>query len=86
VDILEILAEEHLGEPCLTVRVVGKSFLHSMVRTMVGTLVDVGVGRRDPAWVREVLAACARDAAGPTAPAHGLTLHAVSYADDVWLV
>ncbi len=84
IDVLEIRAEEHLGEPCLTVRVVGRSFLHSMVRTLVGTLVDIGVGRQDPAWVAEVFAACARDAAGATAPAHGLTLHAVSYAHEVW--
>lgn len=85
VEVLELVEEEHLGERCLTVRVVGNAFLHSMVRTIVGTLVEVGAGRREPAWVAEALAACSREAAGPTAPAHGLTLWHVDYPADVWL-
>jgi len=84
-DAVEIGEEEHLGERCLVVRVVGNAFLHSMVRVIVGTLVEVGSGRRDPEWVNGALQACDRSAAGPTAPAHGLVLHAVSYPDDVWL-
>lgn len=84
-DTIELTEEEVLGERCLTVRVVGNAFLHSMVRTIVGTLVDVGSGRRSPAWVAEALAACDRAAAGQTAPAHGLTLWSVSYPDEVWL-
>lgn len=51
-----------------------------MVRTIVGTLVQVGAGHRDPDWVADVLAACDRNAAGETAPAHGLTFWHVSYA------
>ncbi|TLM92029.1 MAG: tRNA pseudouridine(38-40) synthase TruA, partial [Actinobacteria bacterium] len=85
VDTIELLEEEHLGERCVTVRVVGNAFLHSMVRVIVGTLVEVGSGRRQADWVAEALAACSREAAGPTAPAHGLTLHAVSYPEEVWL-
>jgi tRNA pseudouridine38-40 synthase len=85
VDRLEIEQEEHLGERCLVLTVVGNAFLHSMVRTIAGTLVDVGVGRREPDWVKQALDACDRTAAGPTAPAHGLTLWSVSYPDDVWL-
>ncbi len=41
---------------------------------MTGSLVEVGRGRRPAVWVRDVLAACDRDAAGPTAPAEGLWL------------
>jgi tRNA pseudouridine38-40 synthase len=82
---VEILPEEHLGEQCVTVRVVGNGFLHSMVRIVVGTLVEVGAGRQRPSWVAEALEARTRTAAGPTAPAHGLTLHAVTYSDKVWL-
>jgi len=85
IDAIEVLAEQHLGEECLTVCVRGNAFLHSMVRVIVGTLVEVGTGRREAAWVAEALAARAREAAGPTAPAHGLTLWNVSYPEDVWL-
>jgi len=48
------------------------AFLHHMVRNIVGSLLEVGVGRREPAWVGRVLAACDRTVAGPTAPASGL--------------
>lgn len=84
-DAIEFSREVHLGEECLVVRVVGNAFLHSMVRVIIGTLVEVGTGRRDRSWVAEVLAAQERSAAGPTAPAHGLTLWSVSYRPEVWL-
>ncbi|MCI8469672.1 MAG: tRNA pseudouridine(38-40) synthase TruA [Eggerthellaceae bacterium] len=70
---------ELLGDPVVVVRVVGNAFLHSMVRAMVGTLVAVGLGRRDPGWVAEALAARDRAAAGENAPAHGLVLWSVAY-------
>lgn len=85
VDVLEVVQEEQLGEACTVVRVVGNAFLHSMVRVIVGTLVEVGCGRRDPEWPAEALEARDRSAAGPTAPAHGLTLWRVEYPEDVWL-
>lgn len=85
IDLIEMAEEEHLGERCLTVRVIGNAFLHSMVRVIVGTLVEVGTGRREPGWVGEALSACERSAAGPTAPAHGLTLWSVEYPSDAWL-
>lgn len=75
----------HLGEDCLELRIVGNAFLHSMVRTIAGTLVEVGAGRRDLGWVATALEAKERSAAGPTAPAHGLTLHAVTYPDGAWI-
>jgi tRNA pseudouridine38-40 synthase len=84
VDSIDFAEEEHLGERCLVVRVVGNAFLHSMVRVIVGTLVEVGAGRREPSWVVEALDARERAAAGPTAPAHGLTLWAVEYPEEVW--
>ena len=84
VDHVEIFEEEHLGERCIVVQVVSNAFLHSMVRVIVGTLVEVGAGRREPDWVAKAMAACDRSAAGPTAPAHGLTLWRVDYPDDVW--
>lgn len=80
-NVLELSVEpvEVLGESLLCVRVVGSSFLHSMVRTIVGTLVAVGAGLREPAWVADVLAARERTAAGETAPAQGLVFVRVSY-------
>lgn len=57
----------------------GTGFLRHMVRNLVGTLLEVGRGRRPPAWAAEVLAARDRRAAGPTAPARGLTLVRVDY-------
>ena len=85
VDSIEIMDEEHLGEPCTVVRVLGNAFLHSMVRVVVGSLVEVGAGRRDSEWLMAALAARDRSAAGPTAPAHGLTLWRVGFRDGVWL-
>ncbi|MDF1542668.1 MAG: tRNA pseudouridine(38-40) synthase TruA [Anaerosomatales bacterium] len=85
IELVEIVPEEHLGEHCVTVRVVGNAFLHSMVRVIVGSLVEVGLGRRDPEWIADVLGACDRSAAGPTAPACGLTLWHVSYPEECWL-
>ncbi len=63
------------------VRVVSeaRSFLHHQVRNMVGSLAQVGSGRWEPARMAQVLAACNRAAAGPTAPAEGLCLRAVHY-------
>lgn len=71
--------EVNLGEECLAFTIRGNAFLHSMVRTIVGTLVEVGCHRREPAWVDEVLSARDRAAAGPTAPARGLCFMDVAY-------
>ena len=64
----------------IAIRVVGNAFLHSMVRTIVGTLALVGRGQRPPEWVAEVLAARDRRAAGENAPAAGLYFWQVNYA------
>jgi tRNA pseudouridine38-40 synthase len=65
----------------LRIEVEGTAFLKHMVRNIVGSLVEVGRGKRPQAWVAEVLAAKDRTLAGPTAPAHGLTLVSVSYGE-----
>ena len=70
---------EEFGESLLCIRVVGSSFLHSMVRTIVGSLVMVGKGQRPVEWMAEALAARDRTAAGETAPAKGLVFWEVRY-------
>ncbi len=58
------------------------SFLHHMVRNIVGSLVEVGRGAQPPSWMAELLAGRDRTRSGPTAPAHGLLLVRVLYGDD----
>jgi tRNA pseudouridine38-40 synthase len=70
-------AEPGAGRPgphLLEVHVRGTAFLKNMVRIMVGTLVEVGLSRRSPESVRQLLLAPDRTAAGMTAPPEGLTL------------
>ncbi len=70
---------EELGQEQVVIDITGNAFLHSMVRTIAGTLAMVGRGQREPGWVADVLAACDRTAAGPCAPAKGLTFVGVDY-------
>lgn len=76
---IDIEETEMWGENLVVITVIGNAFLHSMVRTIVGTLVLVGRGKRDPEWVADVLAACDRCAAGENAPAQGLVFWQVNY-------
>ncbi len=63
--------------------IAGNGFLRHMVRIIVGTLAEIGRGRRPVEWVDEVLASRDRTRAGPTAPAEGLVLTRVEYEADV---
>ena len=68
---------------CIVFELAANAFLHRMVRNIVGSLVYVGNGRHDPAWVAEVLASRDRAQAAPTMDAAGLYLAHVSY-DAKW--
>ena len=68
-------------EAFVRVRISADGFLHRMVRPIVGTLVECGVGRRQPRDLPAMLEARARAAAGLTAPPHGLYLAGVKYED-----
>jgi tRNA pseudouridine38-40 synthase len=57
-----------------------RSFLHHQVRSMVGSLVEVGRGRQQIRWISDILHAADRTLCGPVAPAAGLYLASVSYA------
>jgi tRNA pseudouridine38-40 synthase len=68
----------------LRFEITASSFCHQMVRSIVGTCVDVGRGRRDPASIGAVLEAQDRNAAGQVAPPTGLVLWSVDYAGRRW--
>lgn len=68
---------EHKGY--LAIVMSADRYLHHMVRNIVGSAVAVGRGSREPQWLEAVLKSRDRRLAGPTAPAHGLTLVRVLY-------
>ena len=78
---LEVLEEElpDLGGRRIRIRVTGNGFLYNMVRILAGTLIQVGLGAYAPEDMEPMLMACDRQAAGPTAPAQGLTLIGMKY-------
>jgi tRNA pseudouridine38-40 synthase len=63
----------------IRIRVRGNGFLYNMVRIIAGTLLGVGMGDYRPQDVEQILEARDRTAAGPTAPAHGLTMIGLVY-------
>lgn len=63
----------------LEFRFVGNGFLYNMVRIIIGTLLDVGRGKRDPEDILSILESKNRQRAGKTAPGHGLFLWEVNY-------
>lgn len=63
----------------ITIRVTGNGFLYNMVRIIAGTLIQVGIGAIEPEDIEEILQAKERNAAGPTAPACGLTMIGIEY-------
>lgn len=70
------------NDDIITIRVTGNGFLYNMVRIIAGTLIKVGAGEIAPSDMNRILAACDRSAAGPTAPAHGLTMMGLVYEKD----
>lgn len=75
VDSVEVREESvAAGGREIVIRIAGRGFLYNMVRIIAGTLMEVGRGQMPPERVKEILEACDRQAAGPTAPACGLTL------------
>ena len=63
----------------ITIRISGSGFLYNMVRIIAGTLFDVGIGKIAPEDIPVILEKKDRKAAGPTAPAHGLTMIGIEY-------
>jgi tRNA pseudouridine38-40 synthase len=63
----------------ITISITGSGFLYNMVRIIAGTLIEVGRGSHPPERMEEILKGRDRNLAGPTAPAHGLTLIKIEY-------
>ena len=61
------------------IRITGNGFLYNMVRIIAGTLIQVGKGKFNPEYVKEMLDAKDRTQAGQTAPPQGLTLMRIEY-------
>lgn len=75
-----------VSKNCLSVSVTGDGFLYNMVRILVGTLIEIGLGKRTPDSVKEVLDCRDRQAAGFMAPARGLFLVSVVYETEIFPV
>jgi len=76
---LSIRSDELRQGELVEVRIEATAFLKHMVRNLVGTLVEVGHGKRSPESLEELLDSRDRTRAGPTAPPHGLLLDEVFY-------
>ncbi len=63
----------------LEITIEAQGFLKYMVRNIVGTLVEVGRGKRNPSDMKDIIESCDRNIAGITAPARGLYLKEVKY-------
>ena len=63
----------------LELEIEGNGFLYNMVRNIVGSLIEIGRGKRQPNWIQELIEQQDRNLAGDTAPAHGLFLVSVKY-------
>lgn len=75
---IRLLTVERVGEE-LVMTIEGDGFLYNMVRTIAGMLLAVGIGWNRPEDLQRILALRDRQAAGKTAPAHGLYLENVTY-------
>ena len=76
---LSVRRGEEAENSLVTLEIEANGFLYNMVRAIVGSLVEVGRGRRPESWIAEALASADRRLAGPTAPPHGLYLLKVRY-------
>jgi len=81
--IYSIEIEEDSSNQLLTLTYTGDGFLYNMVRILSGTLIEIGLGLRDPMEIPDILAGCNRGLAGHTAPAQGLFLVSVKYPDNL---
>ncbi|MEB2778259.1 tRNA pseudouridine(38-40) synthase TruA [Algoriphagus sp. D3-2-R+10] len=75
--------EQKEGE--LQFHITANRFLRGMVRAIVGTLVDIGLGKMEPAEMHQIIESRNREKAGKSAPARGLFLSHIEYSEDIYL-
>ena len=73
------VSEDSGDSKLLALDVVANAFLPQMIRTIVGTLLEVGHGKRPAEGIADIIKSCDRNQAGPTAKPHGLCLLWVEY-------
>lgn len=78
---LESVQFERIGDTKLHISFTGNGFLQQMVRILTGTLIEVGLGKRQPGDMSRILEAKDRQEAGFTAPSQGLFLEKVEYGE-----
>lgn len=82
---LEIAETLSGGAKEIEITVTGDGFLYNMVRIMAGTLIEVGLGKRSPESLAQVIASCDRQKAGYVAPAQGLYLKEIYFDENEML-
>lgn len=75
----------NLGEGLLEFWIEANHFVYNMVRIIVGTLIEIGLGERSPESLQTALQGCDRNLTGPTSPARGLTLVSITYPEEFQL-
>lgn len=78
---MHFIEVHRLGET-VVVDLCANAFLHHMVRNIVGTLLEIGMGRKSVNWAKDLLESRDRRLAAATAPAHGLYLAGICYPDE----
>jgi tRNA pseudouridine38-40 synthase len=73
-----------MGSPCnegdyIVFRIKANRFLRNMVRAIAGSLIEVGRGKKDPAWIKELIASGSRSDAGSSVPGKALFFTGATY-------
>lgn len=82
---LEVFEVQRTEPGIVTATIVADAFCHSMVRSLIGAILAVGLGRHEPQWISAVLQARERDPRVTVMPAHGLCLEEIVYPPDAEL-
>jgi len=76
-EMFEVSVAENIN--MISIKLEANAFLYHMVRNIVGTAIEIGVGKYDPSWMRNLLELRDRKLAGPTAPPQGLCLESIKF-------